>query len=157
MGNQRNKFIQCCEAIFRELGFPPPAMTHDEGLPLVMELEYCGNQFEISHSPSDMPTKALICCVLGAFPDSNTAIVLKNILSKNLMLRRAHQACLGVSAEKNIIACMYYEAIESWGATAWLEKMKATAIEAIYIKNYCIANGQGQFEITGNSKSILLA
>ena len=153
----RKNFIDCCESIFRELGFPPPAMIHDEKLPLVMELEYGGFNFEICHSTTEQPQKALIFCDLGPLPEANALAVIKNILFKNLLLVRAHQAYFGIREESKSLNCIYFEELEKWNVRDWLQKMKNISVEASDLKNYCIESKKIQIITADKDNRYFLA
>ena len=153
----RKNFIDCCESIFRELGFPPPAMIHDEKLPLVMELEYGGFNFEICHSTTDLSQKALVLCDLGPLPEANILAVVKNILFKNLLLVRAHQAYFGLREETKSLSCIYFEELDQWNVSDWLQKMKNISVEASDLKNYCINFSQTRTVTSDKDNGYFLA
>lgn len=119
----RRKFIELSEAIFRELGFDPPAIIHEDSLPLAMELEYAGKEFELIHSSTDMPDRFLVNCTLGELPEEHTIRGIRLLLQANLALVRMHKACYGIDPDKPIIKAMYYESLEQLNARMVLENM----------------------------------
>lgn len=138
----RKKFIELAEAIFRELGFPPPEMFHDDHLPLAMELNHAGNDFELLHSSSEMPERILVCCFLGSLPEENTSIGMQRLLEANLTLVRSHEAAYGLRSEENKVCCMYYEALETTSVRPMMEKMKRIAEDSkIWNENFFSPRG----------------
>ena len=45
----RARFTDLAEALFRELGAPPPDLSHEDDTPLSMEIEVDGLAFEFAH------------------------------------------------------------------------------------------------------------
>ena len=133
----RKRFTDCCEAIYREMGFSPPEMTHDDLLPLGMELEYAGLQFELVHFPSELPDRVLVSVSLVNLPDDNLLAGLKNILKKNLTLVRAHSFVFGLNSENTALKCLYYEELDQCNHLHWLERMTEVAKNSVEIKNNC--------------------
>ena len=136
----RQRFVDCCEAIFRELGFPPPEMLHDDALPLAMELEYHSGMFELLHSPVDMPDRVLICCKLGKVPEENFFNGTKLLLESNLNLMRAHAACFGISLSTQFVHCMYYQRLDQWNTRDVLEKMRFVFNDSMNWKEQYFSN-----------------
>ncbi len=126
----RGKFIELCEGVFRELGFPPPPMLHEESLPLAMELEVEQTAFELLHSPNAMDSRILIACRLGEVPPLMGAAGLQAMLKANLTLVRAHEAAFGVTPDGNEILCLYYEDLDQARPANLLEKMRRVAPDA---------------------------
>ncbi len=126
----RRKFIELCEGIFRELGFPPPPMLHEESLPLAMELEIEQTAFELLHSPNAMDSRVLIACRLGEMPPLMGAAGLQTMLQANLTLVRAHEAAFGITPDGNEIRCLYYEDLDHAQPVHLLEKMRRVAPDA---------------------------
>ena len=126
----RQKFIDLCEGIFRELGFPPPPMLHEDSLPLAMELEVGQAQFELLHSPTAMGSRILVTCRLGEASAEMGLKGMQAMLRANLTLTRSHEAAFGISPDSNEIRCMYYEALDEARPGAMLERMKQLAPDA---------------------------
>jgi hypothetical protein len=120
----RRKFIELSEAIFRELGFEVPAILHDDNLPLAMELEYAGMEFELLHSSTEMEDRFLVNCHLGLLPDEHVTRGLRQMLQANLQLARMHKACYGVDPDKQQVKAMYYENLSDVSARSVLENMR---------------------------------
>ncbi len=126
----RGKYIELCEGVFRELGFPPPPMLHEDSLPLAMELEVDQSAFELLHSPNAMASRILIACRLGEVqPDMSTKGLLA-MLKANLTLARAHEAAFGITPDGNEVRCLYYEDLEQARPQSLLEKMRRVAPDA---------------------------
>ena len=136
----RRRYVDSCEAIFRELGFPLPEMLHDDALPLAMELEYRGGTFELLHSPTDMPDRVLICCKLGKIPDENFFTGTRLLLESNLDLMRAHSAFFGISLSTQFLHCMYYEKLNRWNTSTALEKMELVFNDSMNWKEQYFSN-----------------
>lgn len=126
----RGKFIELCEGVFRELGFPPPPMLHEESLPLAMELEVEQTAFELLHLPNAMESRVLIACRLGEVPALMGTAGLQAMLKANLTLVRAHEAAFGATPDGNEIRCLYYEDLDQVQPTHLLEKMRRVAPDA---------------------------
>ncbi len=123
----RQKFIALSEDVFRELGFPPPSMVHEESLPLAMELEVEAMQFELLHSSSDQPEHVLITCKLGILPEHNLNAGLRRLLKANLILAREFSSAFGVHPEEKKLQSMFRVHLHEVQAEALLEKMRQTA------------------------------
>lgn len=126
----RRKFIELSEGIFRELGFPPPSMLHEDSLPLAMELEVNGTEFELLHSSTEQSERVLVICRLGALPDEGVTAGVRRLLQANLTLSRTHEACYGISPTGDQVQCMYYEALDMANARLILEGMRQIANDA---------------------------
>jgi hypothetical protein len=126
----RQKFIELSESIFRELGFPPPEMLHDDYQPLAMEMEHAGKPFELIHSSTEMPERVLVSCNLGQLPDEGVLPGLRKMLQANLILARTHGPVYGLISENQTIRCMYYEKLDDVMASRILEKMRQVAIDS---------------------------
>ncbi len=153
----RQKFTECCEAIYRELGFPPPKTTHDDLLPLALELEYSGLMFELVHFPSDIPSKVLVAGTVGNLPDENIALGSKNLLKKNLSCSRAHAATFSINSENKTILCVYYESLENIDPAAWLRRMSEIGKNSVEMKNSCFDTRLSLHSQMNSSKTISLA
>lgn len=126
----RGKYIELCEGVFRELGFPPPPMLHEDSLPLAMELEVDQTAFELLHSPNAMASRVLIACRLGEVQPEMGTKGLQVMLKANLTLARAHEAAFGITPDGNEVRCLYYEDLEQARPQSLLEKMRRVAPDA---------------------------
>ena len=126
----RRKFVELSEAIFRELGFPPPEMLHDDYQPLAMEMERAGKPFELIHSSTEIPDRVLVSCNLGQLPEEGVLPGLRKMLQANLTLARTHGPVYGLISESQSIRCMYYEKLDDALASRILEKMRQVAIDS---------------------------
>ena len=126
----RGKFIELCEGVFRELGFPPPPMLHEDSLPLAMELEVSQTTFELLHSPNAMASRVLIACQLGGVPPEMGAKGMQAMLKANLTLARTHEAAFGIAPDGNEVRCLYYEDLDNARPQALLDKMRRVAPDA---------------------------
>jgi hypothetical protein len=126
----RQGFVELCEAIFRELGFDPPPMLHEDALPLAMELEVEQRSFELIHSSTDRPEKILIICHLGPLPDDAGKLHFNALLSENIHNIRDFRPCFGINADSHEAVSISYENLNNLRAAAMLEKMRALASEA---------------------------
>ncbi len=102
----RKKFLELSEDIFRELGFFPPPMLHEESLPLAMELELDGFNFELLHSSGDLNYQVLIKCKLGKIPQSNEFYGLQMLMRGNLENMRIYAEWYGVDFETREVLLM---------------------------------------------------
>ncbi|MDB5840436.1 MAG: dapA [Herminiimonas sp.] len=126
----RRKFIELVEGVFRELGFSPPAMTHDAEVPLAMELEVDGTVFEVVHSSTERPEEILVECHFGRAPGDGTAAVLARLLQVNLSLARAHEPAFGADHVSNDVIYAFHEPLDETTAPELMEIMKQTAVQA---------------------------
>ncbi len=126
----RGKYIELCEGVFRELGFPPPPMLHEDSLPLAMELEVDQTAFELLHSPNALASRVLIACRLGEVQSGMSISGLQAMLKANLSLARAHEAAFGITPDGNEVRCLYYEDLEQARPPSLLEKMRRVAPDA---------------------------
>lgn len=120
----RNKFIEVSEGIFRELGFPPPTMLHEESLPLVMELEIESRAFELIHSPTETPEKVLVVCKLGPIPDAEKLRGMQELLKENLSQMRTFGEWYGFNPGKNEVHLMCHLDLDEVTAPDILSHMK---------------------------------
>ena len=132
----RSKFIELSESIFRELGFPPPSMVHEDSLPLAMELEVNGKEFELLHSSTEQAERVLVICRLGPLPDEGVTIGVRRLLQSNLTLARTHEACYGINPTGDQVQCMYYEALDVANARSILEGMRQISTDASNWKDH---------------------
>ncbi len=123
----RNKFIEVSEGIFRELGFPPPAMLHEESLPLVMELEIEGRAFELIHSPTEIPEKVLVVCKLGVIPEGEPLRGMQELLKENLSQMRTFGEWYGVNPGKHDVHLMCHLELDNVTAPSVISHMKTMA------------------------------
>lgn len=126
----RRKFIELSEGIFRELGFPPPSMVHEDSLPLAMELEVSDTEFELLHSSTEQAERVLVICRLGPLPEEGVALGIRRLLQANLTLARTHEACYGINPTGDQVQCMYYEELDMSNARSILESMRQIATDA---------------------------
>lgn len=126
----RRKFIELSESIFRELGFPPPSMVHEDSLPLAMELEINGKEFELLHSSTEQAEKLLVICRLGPLPDEGVTAGIRRLLQANLTLARTYEACYGINPTGDQVQCMYYEPLDIANARSTLDSMRQIATDA---------------------------
>ncbi len=138
----RAKFVDLCEGMFRELGFPPPAMLHEDSLPLAMELEVDQTAFELLHSPNGMASRVLIACRLGQVPPDMGAQGMQAMLKANLTLSRTHEAAFGIAPDGNEIQCMYYEDLDQARPPALLDKMRRVAPDARNWRDRFVSEGE---------------
>lgn len=123
----RRKFIELSEGIFRELGFPPPPMLHEDSLPLAMELEVDGMKFELLHSPNEMCERLLVTGQMGEYPGGFESTVMRRMLTENLSQARHHKVCFGISPELPAIRSLYYEELNEARPELILSRMKLCA------------------------------
>lgn len=123
----RRKFTQLAEDIFRELGFAPPAMLHEDSLPLSMELEVDGMSFELFHSSTEQPSRIVVICELGSLPTDDMTVGMRRLLQVNLTLARCHEASYGISPSKKNVMCMFNHALDIYNAPALLDEMRQIA------------------------------
>ncbi len=120
----RQRFIELSEGIFRELGFAPPPMLHEESLPLAMELEIDKTPFEILHSSSNLNDRVLVICKLGNMPASNEDYGLQMLMKENLNNMRMHAEWYGLSAETREICLMCHKSLNNITPQKILHDMK---------------------------------
>ncbi|MGI4847208.1 MAG: CesT family type III secretion system chaperone [Janthinobacterium lividum] len=126
----RRNFIALVEDVFRDLGFSPPAMTHDVEAPLAMEIEVDDIVFEVVHSSRDRPDKILIECHFGQPPVDRATDVLNKVLQVNLSLARAHEPAFGVDMTTGDVIYAFHEPLESMSARELMDAMKQAAVQA---------------------------
>lgn len=141
----RQVFIELCEAIFRDLGFDPPPMLHDDALPLAMELEVEQRAFELIHSSTDRPERILINCRLGSLPDGAGKAHYSAMLIENLRNARDLRPCFGINVDSDEVVWLSFENLDNLRAGAMLEKMRVLAFEASSWKDQ-IFNSQHGFD-----------
>jgi hypothetical protein len=123
----RQAYIELAEEIFRELGLPPPAMTHDVNLPLATILEVKGVPFAVIHASDIAPTRLLVECTFGPPPAEHRIEVLSTLLRANQSLLQAGQGTFGYDAETGTILYLFAQPLEEMRATSLLEKMAQVA------------------------------
>ena len=133
----RRQYIALVEDVFRELGFPPPEMTHDPEVPLAMELEVDGATFEVVHSPGERPEQLLVECRFGAVPKERAVAALTRLLEVNLELARAHEAAFGADSGSDAVIYAFHEALDQASARSLLDAMKQVAAEASQWRATC--------------------
>lgn len=125
----RKQFVELSEGIFRELGFPPPAMLHEDSLPLAMELEVDGLAFELLHTPSFQPQRILISCRIGELPEDNAVPMLSSLLKSNLVGVRKFKFWFGIHPEAAEILRLEYRELADIQPISLLEHLKQIARE----------------------------
>jgi hypothetical protein len=126
----RRKFIALVEDVFRDLGFSPPAMTHDAEAPLAMEIEVDEIIFEVVHSSRDRPEDLLIECHFGQPPQDNVAEVLAKVLQVNLSLARDHEPAFGADMVSGDVIYAFHEPLDRMTARELMDAMKQAAVQA---------------------------
>ena len=126
----RRRFIDLVEDVFRDLGFPPPAMTHDPAAPLAMEIEVEGVSFEVVHTPEQRPECLLIECKFGHPPEEKLIPALRRLLEVNLIMAREHQAAFGADPRSNAVIFTSSARLEDSNARNLMEEMRALAERA---------------------------
>ncbi len=125
LNNQwRRKFIELSEEIFRELGFSPPLMVHEESLPLAMELELDGISFELLHVPGELSEQIRIMCSLGVIPENYVAHGLEMLLTENLKNSREHSWWYGLDSDLDELLLLSSQDIAGISAQRLLEDMQ---------------------------------
>jgi hypothetical protein len=127
---KRREFIALVEDMFRELGFSPPATTHDPDQPLAMELEVAQINFEIVHIPHAAPERFLVECHFGEIPIDKRTQVLTRLLEVNLALARSYEAVFGVDLAKGIVIYTFVERLGEITAPALLASLHRIANKA---------------------------
>jgi hypothetical protein len=130
----RRKFIELAEDVFRELGFPPPSMLHEESLPLAMELEIESIPFELLHSSADQVEFVLVICKLGPLPSGIGISGIRRLLQSNLVLARTHEAFYGVNPDTSQIQCMFQTRLMQVTAVDLLAKMRQISLDSLQWK-----------------------
>lgn len=153
----RQVFVELCEAIFRDLGFDPPPMLHENNLPLAMELEVEQRSFELVHSSNDRPERILVICRLGPLPDEAGKAHFKALLSNNLGGARNYHPCFGINAERNEVVWISYEGLENLRASAMLERLKTLAYDAVNWKDAVFNRQHGFDDLTAEMSGVTLA
>lgn len=99
----RSVFIDLCEGVFRQLGFDPPPMLHDDALPLAMELQIESRDFELIHSQSDQPEQILVLCKLDKLTGELSAAESTAMLVNNLKSVRLAEPYFGIDSDSKQI------------------------------------------------------
>lgn len=121
----RKVFIDLSESIFRELGFPLPAMIFEESLPLSMEFYLDDHQFELLHSENELSDHILISCTLGAVPQGAERRGYRELLKENLSQMRIAGEYFGIDSEKQTLKLMLLKALSSTSAPTLLADMRS--------------------------------
>ncbi len=130
----RSKFVEISEGIFRELGFAPPSMLHEDSLPLVMELEFEGKCFELVHSPNELQDKFLIVCKLGEMPAAERVHGMQEMMKENLLQMRVCGEWFGINAANNEIHSMCHKSLDELSALEILQHMKAMVERSVELR-----------------------
>jgi hypothetical protein len=120
----RMAFIEAVEEVYRDLGFDPPAMTHDEGLSLVMELEVEGVNYEVVHNPQSNYTYCLVEARLGQIESSQPNEILLSLLEKNFEFARQYGGCFAADLKTNTIIFNFSMPLEGLRGTNLLQAMR---------------------------------
>ncbi|MDO8301082.1 CesT family type III secretion system chaperone [Lacisediminimonas sp.] len=148
----RRRFIDLVEDVFRDLGFPPPAMTHEPSEPLSMEIEVDEVSFEVVHVPDQRPQHILIECNFGLPPPGQVVPVLTRLLQVNLIMAREHQATFGADSRTGAVIFTSSESLAETNARALMDEMRALAKRAkewrrsYYLEDDSVDNGVSLFE-----------
>jgi hypothetical protein len=144
----RSIFIELCEAIFRDMGFDPPTMLHDDNLPLAMELEVNQRAFELVHTAGDRPERILVICKLGAMPEDADSEHYAALLEANLRNARNFRPCFGTNADSGEVVWVGYEGLENLRAGVMLEKLRELAGDADHWKENIFDSMHSDFAIS---------
>jgi hypothetical protein len=123
----RKQFVELSEGIFRELGFPPPAMLHEDSLPLAMELEVDKVSFELLHAPDFQPHRILITCLLGKLPERSILTMLYSLLKSNLGGARNFSFWFGVHPETADVTRLEYQELSDIHPASLLDRLRSIA------------------------------
>jgi hypothetical protein len=121
----RQKFSDLCEGIFRELGHPPPEMTHDVTMPLGITVEIDGVLFEVVHASDVGPEHLLIECQFGPIPTERRIQILAALLQMNQILMQSGTGAF--SANADTITYTNQQSLESVEAASILKEMAQIA------------------------------
>ncbi len=120
----RKAFIDLSEAIFRELGFAPPAMIFEESLPLSMEMNLENFPFELVHSENDLCDHVLISCTLGAVPQVSGSRAFRELMKENLSQMRTAGEYFGIDTDSQTLKVMVLKSLVTTSAPALLAEMR---------------------------------
>ena len=153
--NWRKSFIELAEAIYRELGFDPPVMLYDDGLPLIMELELDGGLFELHHSNTNLSNQILVLCKLDAIPDSDRYSGFENILCENLRKIRTHAEWYGIDSNNNLII-MSRKEIDQISVSDLIHDMKQMLVDSINWKErFFVAKNNNKKDLSNSNSAVL--
>ncbi len=153
----RAKFIEISEGIFRELGFTPPSMFHEESLPLVMELELEGRSFELIHSPGGLAEKILIVCKLGKIPDMERLRGIQGLMKENLLKVRIYGEWFGINSSTNEIHLMCHQDLGEIKSSEILQHMRVMVENSNDWQNRFFDFSDGEPSIAREVQNNLLA
>lgn len=120
----RKAFIELSEAIFRELGYSPPAMIFEDSLPLSMELTLENHPFELVHSENDLSDHILISCTLGSIPKTSASYAFRELMKENLSQTRTAGEYFGIDADTQTLRLMFLKSLSTTSAPALLGEMR---------------------------------
>jgi hypothetical protein len=123
----RRAYIELSEEIFRELGLPPPVMTHDVGLPLITTLEVAGVLFTVVHASDIEPSRLLVECTFGPLPVERRIAVLTTLLRANQTLLQVGAGTFAYDAEARAVLYIFAQPLEEMRAASLLEHMAQVA------------------------------
>ena len=98
----RRQFVELSEDVVRELGHAPPQMTHDDDMPLSMELAVADVAFEVIHAPGPRQDEVLIACVVEPPRVGRAVGMWTALLAANLELIREHRS-IGADPDSDAI------------------------------------------------------
>ena len=98
----RRRFVELSEDMVRGLGHAPPQMTHDDDMPLSMELEVADVAFEVIHAPGPRQDEVLIVCAVEPPRAGRAVDMWTALLAANLVLIRDHRS-IGADPDSDAI------------------------------------------------------
>jgi hypothetical protein len=98
----RRRFVELSEDMVRGLGHAAPQMTHDDDMPLSMELEVDDVAFEVIHAPGPRQDEVLIACVVEPPQVGRAVDMWTALLAANLELIREHRS-IGADPDSDAI------------------------------------------------------
>lgn len=153
----RGTYIELCESVFRELGFDPPAMLHDDNLPLAMEIEVDERNFELLHSSVDRPHQILILCQLDNSAENIGRSELSSMLSKNLDNIRRFLPYYGINSDTQAVVSISTAALGDLQANTLLEKLKSIAQDALFWREQLGTSPSDARGVKADSQGVMLA
>lgn len=156
-GSWRSTYKELCEAIFRELGFDPPAMLHDDSLPLAMEIEIEGRSFELLHSSVDRPHQILIQCKLDNSAAGISRSEITAMLAQNLVNIRRFYPYYGINSDTQEVVSISFSPLADLTATRLIEKLRTIAQDALGWRDQLAADQTDLSDIKTEPQGIILA
>ena len=127
--DSRFKFIKITEEIFRQLGFDPPEMNHDEFLPLAMEVEIEKTDFELVHSTKERSNEVIILSQIEEIPSQSEGKMFENLMKINLDLARNFSGCFGVDPNSKKIIFLTSRELDQTDGIRLLEELRLISTE----------------------------